>query len=62
MADLIFRKASACEAHSCLEVATTTDRVVVRDTKLPSTAPNLTFTAQAWGSFLSGVRAGDLRP
>jgi hypothetical protein len=46
---------------NCAEVAAVGDGsgvVPVRDSKDPS-GPALTFTADAWASFVSGVRKGD---
>jgi hypothetical protein len=77
MTDLLWRRSSRCEAHSCIEVAWRTacvaeahcvavghtgGEVLVRDTKLGAASPILSFTPTAWTAFTAGIRAGDLRP
>ncbi len=42
----------------CVEVALVGDHVAVRDSKHPSTLP-LTFSRDAWVSFISAVNRGD---
>jgi hypothetical protein len=54
---LIFRKASACEAHSCLLVAVEPGRAHVRDSKAPD-GPSLIVGAPQWRAFIAGVKAG----
>lgn len=53
-----WKRATACGATSCVEVADLGDRVAVRDSKDLSVAP-LVFTRSEWSAFLHGVRAGD---
>ncbi|MFE4974683.1 DUF397 domain-containing protein [Kitasatospora sp. NPDC056651] len=59
-ADLIWRKSSFSGAQSnCVEIATgVTDVVPVRDSKDPG-GPALLFAADAWVSFLAGVKSGE---
>ncbi|MFJ6618431.1 DUF397 domain-containing protein [Kitasatospora sp. NPDC091335] len=58
--DLIWRKSSFSGAQSnCIEIAAgVTEVVPVRDSKDPN-GPALLFPAEAWASFLSGVKSGD---
>ncbi|NJP45058.1 DUF397 domain-containing protein [Actinacidiphila epipremni] len=43
----------------CVEVGAATASVAVRDSK-DREGPALVFTAEAWGAFVLGVRAGEL--
>ncbi|NJP45060.1 DUF397 domain-containing protein [Actinacidiphila epipremni] len=43
----------------CVEVASAAEAVAIRDSK-DREGPALTFTAEAWGAFILGVRAGEL--
>ncbi|MFE2725688.1 DUF397 domain-containing protein [Kitasatospora sp. NPDC059327] len=61
-ADLRWRKStfSGGEGGNCVEVAYGDPGAVpVRDSKDPQ-GPALTFTADAWRSFLAALRTGDL--
>jgi hypothetical protein len=51
-------RSSKCSTSSCVEVAWTGDRVLVRDTKHPEIAP-MEFTAAEWSAFLAGARGGE---
>lgn len=51
-----FVKSTRCESHTCVEVAAGTP-VLVRDSKLPDTAPMLAFSPQAWTSFTRSLEA-----
>ncbi|MET8985891.1 DUF397 domain-containing protein [Nonomuraea wenchangensis] len=54
-----WRKASACNAGSCVEVAPVADGgVLVRDGKDPD-GPSLRFDGDEWAAFVAGVRAGE---
>ncbi|MGH3871715.1 MAG: DUF397 domain-containing protein [Pseudonocardiaceae bacterium] len=44
---------------ACVEVAELPGRVAMRDSKDPA-GPVLAFTHAEWGSFLGGIRAGEL--
>ncbi|MQS13956.1 DUF397 domain-containing protein [Streptomyces kaniharaensis] len=59
-ADLIWRKSSFSGAQSnCVEIAVGDTGVVpVRDSKNPD-GPALLFPADAWASFLAGVKGGE---
>ncbi|MCG6499125.1 DUF397 domain-containing protein [Kitasatospora sp. A2-31] len=59
-ADLVWRKSSFSGAQSnCVEIAVGVSSVVpVRDSKDPGGAI-LLFPAEAWTSFLAGVKVGD---
>lgn len=52
-----WRKSTRCGSNACVEVAQTS-AAHVRDSKLPDSAPFLTFDARAWGSFLAALRTG----
>ncbi|KRV50778.1 toxin [Wenjunlia vitaminophila] len=45
---------SASNSNDCVEVARTPDTIHVRDSKDPH-GPQLTFTAEAWASFVTHV-------
>ncbi|MDI6100563.1 DUF397 domain-containing protein [Actinoplanes sp. NEAU-A12] len=53
-----WRRSRRCSTGACVEVARTTDRFLVRDSKNLDTAP-LAFTRQQWTAFVAGVKAGD---
>ena len=53
-----WQKSSYCGSNACVEVAQTTDAVLVRDSKNPLAAP-LAFTADEWVAFVKGVKAGE---
>ncbi|MEV7021612.1 DUF397 domain-containing protein [Kitasatospora sp. NPDC093558] len=57
---LVWRKSSFSGAQSnCVEVASGVTGVVpVRDSKDPE-GPALLFAAEAWSSFLAGVKGGE---
>ncbi|KJS53314.1 hypothetical protein VM98_26055 [Streptomyces rubellomurinus subsp. indigoferus] len=57
---LVWRKSSFSGAQSnCVEIAgDLIDAVPVRDSKDPE-GPALLFTAEAWTSFLAGVKGGE---
>lgn len=62
MPDLIFRKASTCEANNCCLVAMEPSAAHVADSKLGDDSPVISFGAPAWRAFLDAVKHGDLRP
>jgi hypothetical protein len=53
--DLPWTKSWASASDNCVEVALTTDRVLVRDSK-DRPGPVLSFTRPEWEAFLIGVR------
>jgi hypothetical protein len=53
-----WQKSSYCGTNACVEVAQTSDAVLVRDSKNPEIAP-LAFTADEWSAFVKGVQAGE---
>jgi hypothetical protein len=55
---LSWRKSSASASSDCVEVALSSDSVLVRDSK-ERRASVLEFTASEWRAFISGVRAGE---
>ncbi|MFI5956594.1 DUF397 domain-containing protein [Cryptosporangium sp. NPDC051539] len=58
--DSAWRKSSRSGMGNCVEVAADGGRVGVRDSKHREGAV-LAFDAQAWTSFLSGLKSGPLR-
>jgi len=58
-ATALWRKSNNSGDTDCVEVALNLPRVGVRDTKDREAGPVLTFTRDAWTSFLSGLRTGD---
>ena len=53
-----WQKSSYCGSNACVEVAMTSESVLVRDSKTPQDAP-LSFTRDEWSAFVQGVRAGE---
>lgn len=55
-----WQRATRCSGvnTTCVEVATATDGVAVRDSKDPA-GPVLRFTVEEWRVFVDGVRAGE---
>lgn len=53
-----WRRSGRCSTGTCVEVARTTDRFLVRDSKNLDVAP-IAFTPQQWAAFVAGVKAGD---
>lgn len=52
----VWRRAR-CDFGQCVEVATVSGAVAIRDSKNPD-GPVLTYTAPAWQSLLAAVKAG----
>jgi uncharacterized protein DUF397 len=53
-----FRRSSRCGGDaSCVEIASTVDGYLVRDSKLAE-SPILSFGPQAWAEFVASVREG----
>ena len=53
-----WQKSSYCGTNACVEVAQTSDAVLIRDSKNPQVAP-LAFTADEWVAFVKGIKAGE---
>jgi hypothetical protein len=53
-----WQKSSYCGTNACVEVAMTSNAVLVRDSKNPQSVP-LSFTTDEWSAFVQGVRAGE---
>lgn len=51
-------RAVSCEDGSCVEVASASDCVAIRDSK-DQDGPMLRFTRAEWVAFLDGAKAGD---
>jgi hypothetical protein len=54
----VWHKAQRCSNSSCVEVASSGDRVLVRDGKETNGAI-LSYTREEWLIFVAGVKAGD---
>jgi hypothetical protein len=52
-----FRRSSRCGDAGCVEVASTSDGFLMRDSKLDE-SPVLEFGSEAWASFVAGARDG----
>lgn len=55
---LCWRKSSASAQGDCLEVAISTDSILIRDSK-KRTSNILEFSFSEWQAFLTGVRRGE---
>jgi hypothetical protein len=55
---LVWRRSNRCDSGACVEVAVADGGVAMRDSKVAD-GPVLTFTGDAWKSFVAGVREGD---
>jgi len=53
-----WQKSSYCGTNACVEVAQTSDAILVRDSKNPLAMP-LAFTTDEWTAFVKGVKAGE---
>jgi hypothetical protein len=54
----VWKKSSFSDSAACVETTREGSLTLVRDSKDPN-GPILTFNAQEWVAFLSGVRAGE---
>lgn len=62
MTELAWKKSTRSNGGGdCVEVATPTRAVLVRDSK-DQTGPILSFTADTWAGFVDGVKTGKLHP
>jgi len=55
--ELVWHRSSTCESGACVEVATTDDAVLVRNSANPGDAPT-TLSRAMWQEFLVGVKEG----
>ena len=55
-----WRRSEGCGNTTCIEVAKVDDQYLIRDSKNPDSAP-LTFTADEWLAFVSGVKRDEFR-
>jgi hypothetical protein len=55
---LQWRRSARCGSNTCVEVARSGDRFLVRDSKNPQRDP-FVFTHDEWTAFLAGIREGD---
>lgn len=53
-----WRKATACGAGTCVEVARTAAGIAIRDSKVAD-GPVLHYTPTEWDAFLDGVKKGE---
>jgi Domain of unknown function (DUF397) len=53
-----WRRARKCDTGACVEWARVGKTFMLRDSK-NSDGPTLTFTSDAWTTFVQGVRDGD---
>ena len=54
----VWRKSSHCADNTCVEVASTGDRVLLRDSK-DRGGPVLQFSRRQWAVFVRRVRGGE---
>jgi predicted secreted Zn-dependent protease len=54
---LVWHRSRACESGACVEVATTSDTVMVRSSANPRGIP-VTMSRDEWQEFLAGVKSG----
>lgn len=52
---LAWRRSTRCDSGTCIEVAVTDDRVMVRDSREPD-GPRLVLTHAEWADFVAWVR------
>jgi hypothetical protein len=57
----VWSKSSLCNNSACIEVACTTDHVLLRSSKQPA-GPILRFTIPEWKAFVEGIRHGEFIP
>ncbi|SDT72361.1 DUF397 domain-containing protein [Actinoplanes derwentensis] len=53
-----WRRSRRCSTGACVEVARVAERVLIRDSKMP-TGAILAFTHEEWDAFVTGVKDGD---
>lgn len=54
-----FIRSSHCDTGSCVEVSVNEGKIVIRNSKEPSTF--LEFTPAEWSAFIGGVQDGEFR-
>jgi len=57
----VWSKSSFCNNSACIEVACTSDHVLLRSSKQPG-GPILRFTIPEWKAFVEGIRNGEFIP
>lgn len=55
-----WKSANDCGNGTCVEGRTHDGMVQIRDSKLGTTSPVLSFSPTAWQEFTDGIKAGDL--
>jgi hypothetical protein len=55
---LHWRRSTACDSNSCVEVAATEHHVLIRNSGLPD-EPTLSVPHAAWQVFLADLRCGE---
>jgi hypothetical protein len=55
-----FKSTRSHPGANCVEAAFTTDRRLVRDSKLGGSSPVLAFDRHQWRAFTARIRSGDL--
>lgn len=58
LASLVWRRSRYCEASQCVEVASSTEHVWLRNSSDPD-GRVLHFTRDEWRTFVTGVQDGD---
>jgi hypothetical protein len=58
MAPIAWVKSRRCESGTCVEVASVSGAILMRDSKNPG-GPMLRFSTPGWSAFVAGLRAGD---
>jgi hypothetical protein len=58
---LSWHRSSRCSSGGCVEMASTVETVLVRDSKLRDSAI-LSFEPAAWNAFVTAAVAGEIRP
>jgi hypothetical protein len=56
--DVTWHRARECETKTCVEVATSSGMVALRNSRYPD-GPVVEYTAAEWLVFLEGARSGD---
>lgn len=54
-----WQRGSGCNSDGCIEVASSDDATLVRDSKLGDASPILAFGEDEWRAFRDAVNAGE---